>query len=68
MEKGRTTRESICGITSLCKGKTDANQLLHLLRRHWEIEKGYENITEGIEVLAENKRAALRLVRFGRTE
>jgi hypothetical protein len=84
------------------------NQLLHLIRRHWEIENslhhvrdvtfnedrcrvrnrnkaqilaafrslaitllhllGYENITEGIEILAENKQAALRLVRFGRIE
>jgi predicted transposase YbfD/YdcC len=29
---------------------------------------GYENIAEGIEVLAENKREALRLVRWGRIE
>jgi hypothetical protein len=34
--------------------------LLHLL--------GYENITEGIEILAENKQTALRLVRVGRIE
>jgi hypothetical protein len=108
IEKGKTTREIICGITSLRKSKTDANQLLHLIRRLWEIENslhhvrdvtfkedhcrvrnrnkaqilaafrslaitllhlpGYENITEGIEILAENKQAALRLVRFGRIE
>jgi hypothetical protein len=29
---------------------------------------GYENMAEGIEIFAENKRQALLLVRFGRTE
>jgi predicted transposase YbfD/YdcC len=31
-------------------------------------QQGYENIAEGIEILAENKRKALQLVRFGRIE
>jgi hypothetical protein len=29
---------------------------------------GYENMAEGIEVLAENKRQALQIVRWGRIE
>jgi predicted transposase YbfD/YdcC len=108
MEKNRTSRESICGITSLSRDKADAAQLLQLIRCHWEIENSlhymrdvtfnedrcrvrsrnkaqslaafrnsaitllrhssYENIAEGMEILAENKRNALRLVRFGRIE
>jgi hypothetical protein len=42
------------------KFRSLAITLLHIL--------GYENMAEGIEVLAKNKQAALRIVRFGRTE
>jgi hypothetical protein len=38
IDKNRSTRERICGTTSLPKNKKNAVQPLSLIRRHWEIE------------------------------
>lgn len=37
---GITTRETVCGITSLSVEQADASRLLELTRGHWEIENG----------------------------
>jgi predicted transposase YbfD/YdcC len=39
-EKGKTTREVVYGITSLSRGRADAQRLLELTRGHWGIENG----------------------------
>lgn len=35
---GRTTTETVYGITSLTRGKADAGRLLKLVRCHWSVE------------------------------
>lgn len=37
---GKTTTETVLGITSMPRGKADAPQLLKLTRQHWMIENG----------------------------
>jgi predicted transposase YbfD/YdcC len=37
-EKGKTTVETVRGITSLGEGRADARRLLELTREHWHIE------------------------------
>src|SRR3954454_2074038 len=39
-EKGKTTVEVVCGITSLSRQRADAARLLGLGREHWGIENG----------------------------
>lgn len=39
-EKGKTTVEVVYGITSLSRERADAEKLLELSRKHWEIENG----------------------------
>jgi hypothetical protein len=66
LEVDVTFNEDRCRVRNRNKGqvlavfRNLAITLLHLL--------GYENIAEGIEILAENKQAALRFVRLGRIE
>lgn len=39
-EKGKTTQETVHGITSLPAERADAQRLLELTRGHWGIENG----------------------------
>lgn len=39
-EKGKTTVETVHGITSLSRKRADAKRLLELTREHWGIENG----------------------------
>ena len=39
-EQGKTTVEVVYGITSLSRGRADAERLLGLTRGHWGIENG----------------------------
>jgi predicted transposase YbfD/YdcC len=61
-----TFNEDRCRVRNRKKaqGMAAFRNLAITLLRH----QGYENIAEGIEILAENKQNALRLVRFGRIE
>ena len=36
--KGKVTRETVYGVTSLTPEQADASKLLELLREHWKIE------------------------------
>ena len=36
--KGKTTRETAYGITSLARGQADADRLLQLTQTHWQVE------------------------------
>lgn len=38
IRRGKPTREVVCGITSLPKEVASAEQLLHWVRQHWQIE------------------------------
>lgn len=39
-EKGKATVEVVYGITSLSRGRADAERLLAIVREHWQIENG----------------------------
>ena len=44
--RGKTTSETVFGITSLPRERADAGRLLKLTRRHWQIENGLHWVSD----------------------
>jgi hypothetical protein len=43
---GKTTSETVFGITSVPRGRADARRLLKLTRQHWQIENGVFHVRD----------------------